>query len=373
MRLSPLRIREMVRKELRQLLRDPKTKRIVFVAPVIQLLLFGYAVNTDVRNVRTILVDHDRTYESRLFREALTSSGYFRVVQVAERPGDVGQALDAGRAVVGVEIPPGFGRDLRSGGGAKVQILIDGTSSNTATVVMGYAGRIVQDFAIRQGAPGAVGLAGGIDLRSRAWYNPDLASVVYNIPAIVGLLLLLMALLLTALAVVRERELGTLEQLMVSPISRWELVLGKTVPVVLICLVDLLLVTVLGVLWFDVPLRGPIPALVLAALVYILAGLGFGLLISTISRTQQEAFLTMFLFLLPAIILSGFLYPIETMPLFFQHLTLLNPVRYFMEIVRAIFLKGQGLGELWVQFSILTLMAAGTLVAAGLRFKKSLE
>jgi ABC-2 type transport system permease protein len=373
MRLSPLRVREMVRKELRQLLRDPKTKRIVFVAPVIQLLMFGYAVNTDVRNVPTILVDHDRTYESRLLREALTSSGYFRVVQVAERPGDMGEALDAGRAVVGVEIPPGFARDLRGGGGTKVQILIDGTSSNTATVVMGYAGRIVRDYAARQGGPGAMGVEGGIDLRSRAWYNPDLASVVYNIPAIFGLLLLLMALLLTALAVVREREMGTLEQLMVSPITRWELVLGKTVPVVLICLVDLLLVTILGVLWFDVPLRGPIPALVLAALVYILAGLGFGLLISTVSRTQQEAFLTMFLFLLPAIILSGFLYPIDTMPPFFQHLTLLNPVRYFLEIVRAIFLKGQGLGELWVQFSILTIMAAGTLVAAGLRFKKSVE
>jgi ABC-2 type transport system permease protein len=373
MRISPLRVREMVRKELRQLLRDPKTKRIVFVAPIIQLLMFGYAVNTDVRNVATFLVDHDRTHESRLFRETLTASGYFRVVDGSERPGDMDRSLDRGSALVAVQIPRGFARDMRSPDGAKVQILIDGTSSNTATVVMGYAGRIVRDFASRQGAMVGVNPEGGIDLRSRAWYNPDLASVVYNVPAIIGLLLLIMALLLTALAVVRERELGTLEQLMVSPISRGELVLGKTIPVVLICLVDLALVTVLGILWFDVPFRGSIPVLVLASFLYILAGLGFGLLISTISRTQQEAFLTMFLFLLPAIILSGFMYPIDTMPPFFQHLTLLNPVRYFIEMVRAIFLKGQGLGDLWVQFTVLAVMAAAALLAAGLRFKKSLE
>lgn len=373
MRLSTLRVLEMVRKELRQLLRDPKTKRIVFVAPIIQLLMFGYAVNTDVRNVATFLVDHDRTHESRLFQETLTASGYFRVVDGSERPGDMDRALDGGRALVGVQIPQGFARDLRSPEGAKVQILIDGTSSNTATVVMGYAGRIVRDFAAQQGAAAGVSMEGGIDLRSRAWYNPDLASVVYNVPAIFGLLLLLMALLLTALAVVRERELGTLEQLMVSPITRGELVLGKTIPVVIICLVDLALVTALGVLWFDVPFRGSIPVLVLASFLYILAGLGFGLLISTISRTQQEAFLTMFLFLLPAIILSGFMYPIDTMPPFFQHITLLNPVRYFIEMVRAIFLKGHGLADLWVQLVVLAAMAAATLLAAGMRFKKSLE
>jgi ABC-2 type transport system permease protein len=173
--------------------------------------------------------------------------------------------------------------------------------------------------------------------------------------------------------VVRERELGTLEQLMVSPISARELILGKTIPVIVICLVDLALITTLAVLWFGIPLRGPVATLVLAAFLYILAGLGFGLLISTISRTQQEAFLTMFLFFLPAIILSGFMYPIETMPAFFQHLSLLDPVRYFMEVVRAIFLKGQGVGELWAHFTVLAVMAMGALLAAGIRFRKSLE
>jgi ABC-2 type transport system permease protein len=373
MRFSPLRVREMVRKELRQLLRDPKTKRIIFVAPVIQLLMFGYAVNTDVRNLSTFVVDHDRTADSRLLQEVLTASGYFRVVATSDRPWELDRALDGGRAAVGIQIPVGFSRDLRSGDGTRVQILIDGTNSNTATVAMGYAGRILREFSVREGAAVGLSFEGGIDLRSRAWYNPDLASLVYNIPAIIGLLLLLMALLLTALAVVRERELGTLEQLLVSPITRAELVLGKTIPVVVVCLVDLALVTALGVLWFGVPFRGSLFVLVLAALVYILAGLGFGLLISTISRTQQEAFLTMILFAMPAIILSGFMYPIHTMPPFFQHLTLLNPVRYFMEMVRAIFLKGHGLGEIWLPFTVLLVMAVASLVAAGLRFRKSLE
>ncbi len=373
MSLSPLRIRELVKKEMRQLLRDPKTKRLTFGAPILQLLLFGYAVNTDVRDVKTFLVDQDLTSESRLLVETLTASGYFRVADASQDPSAMERALDRGESVVGLRIPRGFGEDVSGGRGGTVQFLLDGTSSNTATVVQGYLGRIVQEFSADRAGEAGVRIQGGIDLRTRAWYNPDLASVVYNVPAIIGLLLLLMALLLTALAVVRERELGTLEQLMVSPISPRELILGKTVPVVIICMIDLALVTVVGTLWFDVPLRGPIPDLVLASFVYILAGLGAGLLISTISRTQQEAFLTMFLFLLPGIILSGFMYPIDTMPEIFQHLTLLNPVRYFMEMVRGIFLKGQGVGDLWLQFTVLTVMAVGAMAAASLRFRKSLE
>jgi ABC-2 type transport system permease protein len=215
-------------------------------------------------------------------------------------------------------------------------------------------------------------LEGGIDLRARAWYNPNLSSQVYNVPGVIGLLLVLMALLLTALAVVRERELGTLEQLMVSPISPEELILGKTVPVMIICLVDLALITVVALLWFHIPLRGPVGALVLASVLYILAGLGAGLFISAISRTQQEAFLTMFLFILPGIILSGFMYPIATMPDFFQHVTLLNPIRYFMEMVRGIFLKGQGVTDLWSHYVVLTGMALGAFWGASRRFKKSL-
>jgi len=373
MNVSPLRIRVLVQKELRQLFRDQKMKRMMFGAPIIQLLLFGYAVNTDVRNVRTVVVDQDRTVESRLLQEALTASGYFRIVSVAEDAEAIERALDGSTSTMGLQIPPGFTRDLRGGKAAAVQVLIDGTSSNTATVAQGYAGGIIQNFAAKQAEELGATLQGGIDLRTRAWYNPDLSSRVYNVPGVIGLLLLLMALLLTALSVVRERELGTLEQLMVSPINPKELMLGKTVPVLVVCLVDLALITAVAILWFHIPLRGPVGALVLASFLYITAGLGAGLFISTISRTQQEAFLTMFLFLLPGIILSGFMYPIDTMPEVFQHLTLLNPVRYFMEMVRGIFLKGQGVRELWIQYLVLAGMSLATIYGASRRFRKSLE
>jgi len=373
MKISPLRVRVLIQKEMRQLFRDPKPKKIVFAAPLIQLLLFGYAVNTDVRNVATVVVDQDRTTVSRLLQETLTASGYFRIVEVGDDPVDIERALDGGSAVVGLQIPPGFARDLKAGKSAIAQILIDGANSNTATVAQGYAGQIIQEFAVDQAASRGMKTGGGIDLRARAWYNPDLSSQVYNVPGVIGLLLVLMALLLTSLAVVRERELGTLEQLMVSPISPEELILGKTIPVMIICLVDLALITVVALLWFHIPLRGPVGALVLASLVYILAGLGIGLFISAISRTQQEAFLTMFLFILPGIILSGFMYPIETMPEFFQTVTLLNPVRYFMEMVRGIFLKGQGVTDLWSHYLVLTVMALVAIWGASRRFKKSLE
>jgi ABC-2 type transport system permease protein len=369
--LSVLRIRRMVVKELRQLFRDPKTKRVMFASPIIQLILFGYAVNTDVRNVATALVDHDRTPESRELVAALTASGYFRVVLRSERPADLGLALDHGRAVVGLEIPRGYARDLAAGHAPRVQLLVDGTNSNTGTVAQGYAARIVQQLGAHTvTTPGS--FSDGIDLRARAWFNPSLESRVYNVPAVIGVIVLLMCLLLTAMAVVREREVGTLEQLLVSPLSATELMLGKTLPVAGIALIQLALVTTVALLWFDVPLRGPIGALLLAAALFILAGLSLGLLISTFSATQQEAFLAMFLFLLPAIILSGFLYPIDTMPELFQRLTLANPLRHFLEIVRGVFLRGAGLADLGAQFTVLAGMAVAGLAIATRRFQAAL-
>lgn len=362
----------MVKKEIRQLFRDPKTKRVIFVAPVIQLILFGYAVNTDVRNVATALVDHDRTAQSRALVQSFTSSGYFRVAGVYDRPADLGRALDAGRAIVALEIPAGYAADLAAGRSPVVQLLVDGTNSNTATVAQGYAVKIVQAHAAGVAAERRAVLPVPVDLRTRAWYNASLESRVYNVPAVIGVIVLLMCLLLTALGIVREREVGTLEQLLVSPLSARELMLGKTLPVAGIAMMQMALVTTVALLWFDVPLRGSVPALLFAAALFILAGLSFGLFISTISATQQEAFLAMFLFILPAIILSGFLYPVDTMPTLFQHLTLANPLRHFLEIVRGIFLKGSGVAELWPQFAVLTGMAVTGLVVATRRFKATL-
>ncbi len=370
--LSLLRIRRMVVKEIRQLLRDPMSKRMIFGAPIIQLLLFGYAVNTDVRNVSTFLVDHDRTAESRRLVDAFTASGYFRVVGSSDDAADLGRALDHGDAKVGLEIPPRFAADVKAGRGPAVQLVVDGANSNTATIATGYAAKIAQDMSVRIAARGGAPLPKSVELRTRAWFNPSLESRVYNVPAVIGVIVLLMCLLLTALAVVREREVGTLEQLLVSPLSATELILGKTIPVAGVALVQLALVTVVALLWFDIPLRGSPLTLLLAAAMFIVAGLSFGLFISTISNTQQEAFLSMFLFLLPAIILSGFLYPVETMPEFFQVLTVANPLRHFLYVVRAIFLKGSGFRELWPQFLLLAGMAGFGVLFAVRRFKRTL-
>lgn len=365
------RLRALLRKEWRQLFRDPKTKRIIFISPVIQLLLFGYAVTTDVNRVSTMIVDHDRTQASRALEDALTAGGYFRIVERSDNSDAIQQALDAGNARIAVEIPPGFAADLAAGRGATVQVLVDGTNSNTGTVAQGYVTRIVQRFGQQWAAEHGQAVAGGVDYRTRAWYNPDLASRVYNVPAVVGALLLLMCLLLTALAVVRERELGTLEQLLVSPLTPQELMLGKTLPVALVALIDLAIVSTVAIAWFNVPFRGSVLALLLGAVLYILASLGVGLLISTVSHTQQEAFMGMFLLILPALILSGFMYPIHTMPQAFQWLTVLNPVRWFLEIVRALFLKGTTIAELWRQYLMVTIYAVGSLAAATWRFKRS--
>jgi ABC-2 type transport system permease protein len=368
MRASLRRLRQLVAKELRQLFRDPRIKPLLFVSPILQLVLFGYAVNTDVRDTATFVVDHDRSPASRDLVAALTASGYFRVSGRADAPAALEQALDRSRAVVGLQIPPGFARDLARGE-ARVQLLVDGSDSNTGLAAQGNAARIIQAHGARLVA-GASERA-GVHLRARVWFNPSLESRVYNVPGVIGVLLLLMTLLLTSLAVVREREMGTLEQLMVSPLRPVELMLGKTIPVAGIALVQLALVTTVALAWFGIPFRGSPAALLAVASVYILAGLSFGLLISTISRTQQEAFMVMFLFLLPAIILSGFMYPVSSMPEPLQWLTLANPLRHFLEVVRGIFLKGEGLADLWPQFLVLAGMATAALTAATIRFARS--
>ncbi len=365
MRPNWTRVMRLIRKELRQIFRDPRMKRIIFVAPMFQLVIFGYAVNTDIRDTPMYVVSHDRSADSRALVDALTASGYFRVSGRSGSPSELTRALDTGSAIVGLEIPPDFGSRLRSGQGASVQLLVDGSNSNTATVAQGNALRIIRDFTEERMAAAAGGrLPAGVDLRVRAWFNPDLASRVYNVPGVLGVIVLLMTLLLTALTLVREREMGTLEQLQVTPLQPAELILGKTIPVALIALVQFALVMAVAIFWFHIPFRGSILALSVAALIYIVSGLSFGLLISTVARTLQEALMVMFLFFMPAIILSGFMFPIFTMPPVFQWLTLLNPIRHFLEIVRPVFLKGYGVAELWPQYLALLAMAAIGLSAA---------
>ncbi len=369
-RLSFSRVTQLLRKERRQMLRDPRMRMMMFVSPIIQLVAFGYAVNMDIKNTATYVIDHDGSAESRQLIDAFNSTGYFEVVGHSQKPADMVSALDHGDAVIGIEIPVGFASDVADRT-ASVQVIVDGTNSNTGTVAQGYAIQIVRQFATDKAREAGMLPPGGIDLRTRAWYNPELVSRVYNVPAIIGVLVMLMCLLLTSLSVVREREMGTLDQLMVSPLTPTELVLGKTIPVMAVGLIDLALISAVAILWFGIPFKGSVFALVPAALLYILAGLSFGLFISAISKTQQEAFMSMFLLFMPMMILSGFFYPISSMPIGFQWLTLANPVRHFLEIVRAIFLKGEGFVGLWPQYLMLCVIAVLALRFAIVRFRQT--
>ena len=367
------RLTQLIRKEFRQTLRDPRAKRIIFVSPLIQLMLFGYAVNTDVRNAKTFVVDRDRTAESRQLISTLTASGYFRIAGYGTRPDEIVSALDHGDALIAVEIPRGFSADLAAGRPARIQVLLDGTSSNTALVAQGYATQIIQRFGLDQAGTGAPAhrRSPGVDLRARAWYNPNLVSRVYNVPGVMGTIMLLMGLLLTSLAVVREREIGTLEQLMVSPLTPSELILGKTLPVAAIAFIQLSLICTAAILWFHIPLRGSFFLLILCSFLYILSGLGLGLLISTVANTQQEAFMTMFFFFFPAIMLSGFMYPVANMPVAFQYVSMLDPIRHYLVVVRGIFLKGAGWSALWPQIAILAGMGFTVIWFATTRFHKT--
>jgi ABC-2 type transport system permease protein len=378
------RVRVTVAKEFLQLRRDPRLYRLLLVAPVIQLVVFGYAVSTDVRHTATFVVDRDHTAASRELVEAFTAAGYFDLAGTSQRAADAVAALDRGDATVALVIPAGYAADLAAGN-AQVQVLLDGTNSNVATVALGYAERIVASHAaeVAAGIPaGAVVPAAAmapppapltarpVELRDRAWFNPALESRNYNVPAVVGAILMLVCMLLTSLAVVREREIGTLEQLMVSPIRPLELIAGKTIPFALIGLLDLVLITLVAVFWFDVPFAGSPALLLLAGILFLLPALGVGLLISTVSKTQQEAFMASFLVFMPTILLSGFLFPVGSMPAAFRWLSLLNPLRHFLEIVRGIFLKGTGPAELWPQHLALATMGAVLLGLAAARFRK---
>ena len=363
------RVFGLLAKEFLHIFRDPRMARVIFVAPIMQLVAFGYAVSTDLDDTPVFVVDHDNTQASRELVSALTASGYFEVAGRSQSPRDLVRALDYGDAILGVEIPRGYAEALSGGGEARVQVLLDGTNSNTAAVAQGYITRIIEGRAVER----AGGRRFPIDLRERAWYNPELASRNYNVPAVVGTLIMLVCLLLTSLAVVREREIGTLEQLKVSPLTAGELIAGKTLPFGIIGIADLILVTTVAVLWFDVPLRGSLVLLFFASLLYVVAGLGMGLLISTVSKTQQEAFMGTFLVFMPALLLSGFMFPVSSMPEIFRHITLLNPVRHYIEIVRAIFLKGTGIDVLWPQHVALVILGLVLLTLATLRFRREVE
>ena len=381
-----LRLKSMLVKEFIQALRNPRMRIILFLPPMIQLMIFGYAANTDIRNISLAVYDLDNSPESRELTDYFASSGYFRVAARPADPREIRRLIDEGRVSAALQFNPGFARQLRTREGTVAQMIVDGTDSNTASVVMTYAQRIVSEYS-RQilvqritslpNIPDALKrpffLRGGIDVESRAFFNPNLESRNFYVPGIMAFLIMLVTLLLTCMAIVREREIGTMEQLIVSPIRPFELILGKTLPFALIGYVDVLIVTLVGVFWFEVPIRGSVLLLLAATTIYLLSSLGIGLFISTISHTQQQAMMTMFFFFIPAILLSGFVFPIANMPPVVQYLTYADPLRYYLVIIRGIFLKGSGFSILWPQMVGLAVVGGIVFTVSSLRFRKRME
>ncbi len=371
------RLREMLIKEFRQIFRDPRMKTVIFVAPVMQMLLFGYAVSTDVRNVSLAVYDPDRSVASRDLVARFTSSGHFRLVADARDTARLGELLDSGDALAALEFSSTFQADLDAGRTARLQLIVDGSDSNTAGIALQYAARITGDYSqqrLRQRLLRRTGTEPPttlVELQTRAWFNQNLESRNFYVPGVIAMIVSLVTLMLTGMAIVREKEIGTMEQLLVSPIRPIEFILGKTITFVLISFVDVLLVVAVGVFWFRVPIRGSVLLLFFATALYLLTTLSAGLLISTISRTQQQAMMSTFLFYFPAVLLSGMVFPIANMPLVVQWLTLANPLRYFLVIIRGIFLKGVGVLILWPQMLALAVLGSLMIWLASRRFRKT--
>jgi ABC-2 type transport system permease protein len=372
------RLRNMLVKEFLQVLRDPKMRGIIFVMPLLQVMVFGYAVTTDVRNVPVAVLDFDQSVASRELLSRFSASGYFRFVSQTRNVDDAIHLLDKESVGAILRIDQGFGEDLGAGRTAKLQVIADGTDSNTAGIVLGYTGRIAGEFSAKvlltrfARLRGVGPLPGSVELLSRAWFNENLESRNFYVPGVIAIIVMLVTLMLTSMAIVREKEIGTIEQLLVSPITPAEFILGKTLPFALIGYADVLLVAALGVFWFEVPIRGSLPLLLVATTFYLMTTLGIGLFISTVSRTQQQAMMSVFFFYFPAVLLSGFMFPIANMPPLVQYLTYANPLRYFLVILRGIFLKGAGTATLWPPMAALLAMGLLTLLITTRRFRKTM-
>jgi len=374
------RLKQMLIKEFLQVFRDKRTRFVLFVPPIVQMLIFGYAATFEIQHVPTAILDLDHTQESRELISRFSSSPYFQVGWQLTRPQELVDLIDRGEATVALQIHPGFSEDLRKGQTAPLQVIVDATNSNTALIAAGYVNQIAQGFAQdyqteRMGriSPYLVDNIPSVELQPRPWYNVNLKSRWFFVPGVIGSLTLVLVTTLTAFAVVREREIGTLEQIMVTPIRPFEFILGKTVPFFLIGLLDVSLIAAVGTLWFRVPLRGSIAVLFAGTVLFMLCMLGAGLLISTVSSTQQQAMVTAFFFIMPAIIFSGFGFPISTMPQWLQYLTYFNPLRYFLIVLRGTYLKGTGFSILWPEMIAMAALGSFLLVLSVLRFHKALD
>ena len=374
------RLRQMLIKEFLQVFRDKRALWVLVGPPIIQMMIFGYAASYEIRHVPTAVLDLDHSQESRELISHFTASPYFDVLpQLTDRE-QIREMIDRGQATVALEIHPGFAALLRKGQTAPLQVVVDATNSNTALIALGYVNQIADGFAsdyqrdaMRRSSPFLLARLPAIELERRPWFNPNLDSRWFFVPGVIGSLTLVMVIVLTAFAVVREREIGTLEQIMVTPIRPREFILGKTLPFFLIGLFDAAMIGLVGTLWFRVPFRGSLAVLLAGMVLFLVCALGIGLFISTVSATQQQAMVTAFFFIMPAITFSGFGFPIASMPTFVQWLTYLDPLRYLLVVLRGVYLKGIGLDVLWPQMAAMAALGTLLLTVSVLRFRKSLD
>jgi ABC-2 type transport system permease protein len=371
------RLRHLIWKEFIQVLRDKKLRLFIFLPPIIQLIAYGYAINFDIKHVPTAIYDQSRSAESRHLISRFTSSDYFAIKDFIHTEAELRRLIDENLVTMVLRIPYDFARQIKSDQSASVQVVVDATDSNAALIVGRYASIVISDFSLtilqeRLARLGAVQVKSPVTIEQRAWYNTNLSSRYSFVPGVIAMVVMLVSLMLTALAVVREKEIGTIEQILVSPIRPVEFMLGKTIPFIVISLLDMVVIILVGVFWFEVPLRGSLLVLFLGAITFLFNSVGLGLFISTVASTQQQAMMAGTFFFTPAILLSGLIFPIPNMPPFFQYLTYLDPLRYFVVVVQGIFLRGDGLAVLWPQMAGMAVLGLTLLTLSVLRFQKRL-
>jgi ABC-2 type transport system permease protein len=368
-----------MRKEFTHMRHDPRTVMMILVMPIMQMVLLGYATNTDVRNVPTAVLDQDNSQASRALLDAYRATGYFSIDFSAYSEAEITTLIQGGRARVGFEIPPNYGRDLSAGKSVQVAVLIDGsdptvaqTALSTATLVGQSVGTSLRVQQLSNRGPAQAAVL-PLEVRSRVLYNPDLSSSYNMIPALIAMILMMTTTNLTSAAIVKERERGTIEQLIVTPIRSWELVIAKITPYVFVSMANVLVILVVGTLWFQVPIRGSLLLLLTLTGLYLLPNLGLGLLISTFAKSQQQAQFMVMPIMLPSMMLSGFIFPVAALPAALQFVSSLLPITYFMFIVRSVVVKGAGLELLIPQTIALAIFAVVLIAIAALRFRKSLD
>jgi len=377
--VSLTRLASLIRKEFIQIARDPRTLYIVIAIPVVQLFLLGYTATTDVRNVPMAVFDQSRSPDSRRLLDAFRVADYFRLAFDVDSEDQLRHLIDDGEARAGLVIPPDFSANLLAGDTAHLAFVLDGSDPNVASTSLAAAQLIGQSYSTaitfdrieRRGLSGAIQPA--LEVRAQVWYNPDLVSAYFMVPALIGMILQLTTSMLTATAIVRERERGTIEQLIVTPIRPSELIVGKITPYVLIAFFDTIEILVVGTLWFHVPIRGSLGLLLALSGLFLVSSLGIGLVVSTIARTQQEAMMLTWFTLLPTIFLSGFFFPLAAMPPFLRGLSYFIPLRYYLTVIRSVLLKGVGMSSLGMEIAALAAFGVVTMTAAALRFRKRLD